>query len=459
MQLQAVRSSQLYSNTNSTSANPNYPHHHQHHALPHHEDAIESQRGPIHNERQMQGQNFRTVNDEFVSLPVPRKVACSDLTPKGKSKAKAKRRLERTQLMRMMKMLGLVVLVAGCMWVALPRLIKGARVLESNGFSIVCDAGSTGTRLYVFSFDAASKLKMERGSKIKPGLSSFAHNPKGVGAYLQRMFERAVKMIPTDALRNTRVFIRATAGMRLVEKALQKDLYDQIAFYAFPSFRMPFGLPREHLSTISGEDEAWYAFLAVNYLTERIGRDLQPTHGGKALAGALDLGGKSTQIVFENRPERPLSARSKDDVYAASFLRYGTDTMLRRISKVVKGKQKNSEHSSKGGVVFNPCFFKGFSLPEYSFLTNGTGDSLSCAHVIQEVVDADQVAFAEVPEVHGDFYALSAYFYSVSEAHGTLILMHFVAEARTDKYVAGCNACDAYALQTQTPRSRRERCR
>lgn len=361
-------------------------------------------------EDRLESQSLRTVNGESVPVAVPlqRKLLFGDInTPRAKSKK------SRAQLLRLMKVLGLVVLAISCIWVVLPHLIRGNTLDDASRYTIVCDAGSTGTRLYVFSFDETSKFKMERGDKITPGLSSFAHTPTKVGAYLRGMFERAVKLIPTAALRKTGVYIRATAGMRLVEAALQHTLYDEIAYTAFPSFRLPLALPRDHLSTISGEDEAWYAFLAVNYLTDRIGQDLQPLRATRPLAGALDLGGKSTQIVFDNTRDKPMSRRRREEVYAASFLRYGTDTMLRTIGKVFKRRQRQSEQFQKEKVVLNPCLFKGFSLPEYNFLVNGTGDTLGCAKVIQEVIDADLRAFADVPEVRGEFYALSAYYYSV----------------------------------------------
>ena len=122
---------------------------------------------------------------------------------------------------------------------------------------IICDAGSTGTRLYLFHMTkptdgAAEKVSVQQGLKVKPGLSTFGDTPEAAvgGAcrgstlhsqlcrrnsdghacmsaalplllclpaqveYLRPLFEQAAKMVPKHHRRSVPVYVLATAGMR-----------------------------------------------------------------------------------------------------------------------------------------------------------------------------------------------------------------------------------------------------
>mmetsp|Transcript_34541 Transcript_34541/g.101506 ORF Transcript_34541/g.101506 Transcript_34541/m.101506 type:complete len:744 (-) Transcript_34541:68-2299(-) len=152
-------------------------------------------------------------------------------------------------------------------------------------YVILCDAGSTGTRLYVYSLPPSSgqqpqsqqlphhAVQIQEGPKIRPGLSS--QTPETAGTYLLPAFESALAMIPPEHHATTPVYVYATAGMRLLEADVQESIYDALSdgLRSHPAV-VPFVVERDNLGTIDGEDEGYFAALAVNYLGGVIGSDL-----------------------------------------------------------------------------------------------------------------------------------------------------------------------------------------
>lgn len=97
-------------------------------------------------------------------------------------------------------------------------------------YGIVIDAGSTGSRLFVYSWpthsgNAHDLIKIQpvlnaEGKpivkKVSPGLSSFADNPHDAIAYLQPLMDTAAIHVPPDKHQMTPFFLMGTAGMRLL---------------------------------------------------------------------------------------------------------------------------------------------------------------------------------------------------------------------------------------------------
>ena len=78
-------------------------------------------------------------------------------------------------------------------------------------------------------------------------------------------------------------------------------IYDTIYSQLGQDPTFPFKLIRSNIGTLSGRMEGYYAALSANYLTGRINAHLQPHEEHKeAIIGALDMGGSSTQIVFQH---------------------------------------------------------------------------------------------------------------------------------------------------------------
>lgn len=162
-------------------------------------------------------------------------------------------------------------------------------------FAVMFDAGSTGTRVHIFKFrldldqSHVPQLLEETFKAIKPGLSAFAEDPPQSRAGLMQLLDLARTTVPVRLHGSTPVFLKATAGLRL----LQGDQADRLLEQVRALFRLsPFVSSDESVSILDGTDEGISAWLTVNFLLGAVG-------GTAASVGMLDLGGGSTQVTFE----------------------------------------------------------------------------------------------------------------------------------------------------------------
>jgi Golgi apyrase len=182
---------------------------------------------------------------------------------------------------------------------------------------VILDAGSSGTRVHVYKWlnpakareDADTehlhrlpklKTKAEYTHKIRPGVSTFGDNPADVGPeHLQELLDHALEIVPANQVKDTPIFLMATAGVRLLEPLKQKALLGEICSYA--QRHTDFSLPDcdLHIQVIPGDTEGLYGWIAANYLLGGFDIPQAHQHGkGHHTYGFLDMGGASAQIAF-----------------------------------------------------------------------------------------------------------------------------------------------------------------
>ncbi|XP_031109079.1 probable apyrase 7 [Ipomoea triloba] len=187
----------------------------------------------------------------------------------------------------------------------------------ASEFYVVLDCGSTGTRVYVYQAsithknsdnlpislrsipgDLQRKPKSQSGRaynrmETEPGLDKLVHNISGLRTAIKPLIRWAEKQIPRHAHKTTSLFLYATAGVRRLPSSDSEWLLDNawsILKYS------PFLCKREWVKIISGNDEAFYGWIALNYHNDVLGS--RPT---KETFGALDMGGSSLQVTFESK--------------------------------------------------------------------------------------------------------------------------------------------------------------
>ncbi|KAE9371653.1 hypothetical protein N431DRAFT_484148 [Stipitochalara longipes BDJ] len=184
-------------------------------------------------------------------------------------------------------------------------------------WGVILDAGSSGTRVHVYKWlnpakareDADTehmhrlpklKTKPEYTHKIRPGVSTFGDNPADVGPeHLQELLDHALEIVPANQVKDTPIFLMATAGVRLLEPYKQKALLSEICSYA--QQHSDFSLPDcdLHIQVIPGDTEGLYGWIAANYLLGGFDNPQAHQHGkGHHTYGFLDMGGASAQIAF-----------------------------------------------------------------------------------------------------------------------------------------------------------------
>ncbi|XP_071732747.1 probable apyrase 7 [Rutidosis leptorrhynchoides] len=186
---------------------------------------------------------------------------------------------------------------------------------QSTRYFVVLDCGSTGTRVFVYQASTNNQkdgnlpislkslptdLKGRPSSKsgraynrmeTEPGFDKLVHNLSGLSQAINPLLGWAEKQIPKHAHKTTSLFLCATAGVRRLPTADSDWLLDNAWSIMKNS---SFVCKKEWVKIISGTEEAYYGWIALNYHTHMLGANPK-----KETFGALDLGGSSLQVTFE----------------------------------------------------------------------------------------------------------------------------------------------------------------
>ncbi len=159
--------------------------------------------------------------------------------------------------------------------------INETKHIVSEKYAVVIDAGSTGSRVFVYKIVVDSEGERQvtgtNGGKVRPGLSSFHDHPQDAGAYIAPLLVNSATMIPESYLHETELFIKGTAGVRLLPDDVQIKLWDTL-FTDLTNTSIsavPLKYIRENFETITGHQEAFYAVVASNYIAKRIDGNLE----------------------------------------------------------------------------------------------------------------------------------------------------------------------------------------
>jgi apyrase len=238
-----------------------------------------------------------------------------------------------------------------------------ASTRTSKRFSIVLDAGSTGSRVHVFTFQTdyfgRERLHSEYFHAIEPGLKSYGSSADAASASLDELISRAKSVVPELARSATPFSVRATAGLRLMPEgqgaadAIMDSVRAKIARAGFHPQSETF------VSIMDGVDEGAHGWVATNYLLERLGKSPEST------VAVIDLGGGSTQIAYAvgsaimdkapsgyvRKIQTPFSAYS---AYIHSFKGYGLIAVRAKLYRFGK-RDEDGTHPCLPGSVQDTC--------------------------------------------------------------------------------------------------------
>ncbi len=226
----------------------------------------------------------------------------------------------------------------------------------------VVDAGSTGTRLHVYSYDLDEtntpvNISEQWSKKIKPGFAAIKANKATIDGYMTTLFAGA----PENSMP---IYFYATAGMRLLSPEEQEGRFAYLHnwFHAQSQWLL------FDSKTITGSKEGLFGWLAVNYQLGTLNSD------DKKTVGVMDMGGASVQITFPVMDGSPqssdvtkVSVYGRDfKVYVHSFLGLGQTEVTRKL------------------LDTNSCFITGYLLPND---LAGIGDAYLCEKKVSTLVN------------------------------------------------------------------------
>lgn len=249
-------------------------------------------------------------------------------------------------------------------------------------YALMIDAGSTGSRIHVYKFNNCGPIpelesedfKMTEKRPEGSGLSSYQSDAEGAAKSLDVLMDVAMEKVPDKFKSCTPVAVKATAGLRMLGPDMSEKILEAVrtrleTVYPFPV------VSRENngVAIMDGSDEGVYAWITTNYLLGKIGTpDNSPT------AAVFDLGGGSTQIVFEPTfkgaiPEKLAEGDHKYsldfggrkfELYQHSHLGYGLmaarEAIHRQLFLDIESMH-GDDYSWTSGPVVNPCIAPGMA--------------------------------------------------------------------------------------------------
>ena len=252
-------------------------------------------------------------------------------------------------------------------------------------YALMIDAGSQGSRIHVYRFNNCGPtpelenetFQMTEKKKDGSGLSSYGTDVEGAAKSLDVLMDVAMKTVPDSYKSCSPVAVKATAGLRILGKEMSENILNAVrtrleTVYPFPVVSKE----QNGVVIMEGKDEGVYAWITTNYLLGKIGGpDKNPT------AAIFDLGGGSTQIVFQPTFKSPskgmpptlaegdhkykLSFGGRDfELYQHSHLGYGLMEARKAMHNVVVQAKKDTNPTDTTWMsqpIANPCIPPGMS--------------------------------------------------------------------------------------------------
>lgn len=223
---------------------------------------------------------------------------------------------------------------------ALTGCTPAATPSGQSQYVAVIDAGSSGSRIYLYQGEATSSsvnvtTLLEFAPKGGSGLSSYQATPTVAGEQgIQPLLNELDTFLAAHNIAHTEVpvYVMATAGMRNVEQAVARvaaSIYDSVTTAITAD-----GYATPEVGTIPGSREALYAWTDANYNHGVFAGGTAGTSTSAASApakspiGIVEVGGASSQIAFTTTASGPnvtsVKIAGKDyRVFDASYLGLG----------------------------------------------------------------------------------------------------------------------------------------
>ena len=295
--------------------------------------------------------------------------------------------------------------------------------LPKSAFSYVSmiDAGSSGSRVHVYKYGRLGAmdgplylLPKHNSKKVKPGLSSFVGAATMAGESLIELIDFAKSEIPEDKWKDSPIWLKATAGLRLLEKQSSDEILESIRNFLADKSKSPFLFHPSYASVIPGNEEGAFGWLAYNYMKRLIGPKKAPVTIASQLEivapvttfAVIEMGGASSQVtqaaptkkdVNNIPPEYRYTININDETYVLythSYLGYGAEQGRESLnSKLVSTANK--------GKIIDPCLNVGYKKsddvprkqvyegPLGKFNIEGSSKKDSCIKAIKPLFSKD----------------------------------------------------------------------
>ncbi|XP_058091898.1 probable apyrase 7 [Magnolia sinica] len=256
-------------------------------------------------------------------------------------------------------------------------------ISKSSYYTVVLDCGSTGTRVNVYEWlqnstndgdlpimlhsfpDNSTKSPLGLDAcryhciQTEPGLDKFLHNSSGLSAALEPLLLWAEHQVPSQRHEETPIFLLATAGLRRLASE-DADWVLRNAEAVLKKHR--FVYRRNWIRVLTGKEEAYHGWVALNYKMGRLGNSsVGPT------LGVLDLGGSSFQVVMDVGESRKNQHFFESEIgslghqlLAYSLPAFGLNAAFDRSIVILSEEHMGGDSSDAAYELRHPCLYSGF---------------------------------------------------------------------------------------------------
>lgn len=276
-----------------------------------------------------------------------------------------------------------------------------------KNYAIFIDAGSLGTRLYIYEYSPKEKLSTTvpkltefYTTRSTPGIATFSSHLKDLPNYLKPLFDSAEKVLRTTDVPLDRVplYLFGTAGMRSLKEDEQEKIYDFVR--KFISQNYPFQIEKNE--TVNGSIEGLYSWMDVNYLAENFNHSSKKSkQKTKRTLGIIDMGSGATHIVFstsgyEKSPDEfhVNINHKKYIVFSKSFLGLGQDTARLLMNTYPEA---------------TACYPKNYLLSPNA---HGDFNPTKCTIIYHDILEQYGLKRGQIPTRGSSFIGINGFFYT-----------------------------------------------
>lgn len=273
------------------------------------------------------------------------------------------------------------------------RLVFGG--VGPSTFSVVIDAGSAGTRVNVFRFDAwnLKLLDINGAAQVfveeEPGVGDL--NSSALALQLSRLLGVAMATVPMGQRQVTPLALRATRALEDLNNQQVNDLLDQMKSHIAAA-----GFKDAGIQPMGGSEEAIAEWTSVNMLMGCFQPGLRGVHSPVAI---VDLGGATVQIAYYLHDRQASEAKRKhlDGYISRIKLPFGSGPVhIYRHSYGGYGLYSAKVRSYKEieqagfGLKRHPCLPSGISaslrVQRRAVVAEGAMNRFSCATLIDYIL-------------------------------------------------------------------------
>ncbi len=231
--------------------------------------------------------------------------------------------------------------------------------IENRKYHVIVDANSTKTTLYLYQYDYHGalpyNLKILLKNRIEPGIASVKNG--NIDAYLKRIFHDELSSF-LDSLAGVgiegrgasildQVQFYTTGGMRALPKSEQLEKNVLIKVWVnkwLISHAVNVEKTNIDVRTLPGEEEAAYAWVAVNYLESLF---------NGSLSGVATINGASTQVAYLDNHAANILIQVANKKYAITGKSFplGQNIITEKLSREDGCYLKGYKFSATGNYV------------------------------------------------------------------------------------------------------------